>query len=103
MQGVVIAGETQPPFVHALTHLMNQTLGNAGSTVVYIPAGDVPAVDDVESIRELTADMEAGHVDLLLILGGNPVYTAPVDVPFLQALAKVQTRVHLSLYSDETS
>ena len=101
--GLVVAGESQPPVVHALAHLMNQTLGNAGSTVLYIPAGDMPPVDEVESIKELTADMEAGHVDLLVILGGNPVYTAPVDVPFLQALAKVQTRVHLSLYADETS
>jgi molybdopterin-containing oxidoreductase family iron-sulfur binding subunit len=100
---LVVAGESQPPAVHALVHLMNQTLGNAGATVVYLPAGDLPAGDEVESLRELTADMEAGHVDLLIILGGNPAYTAPVDVPFVQALAKVQTRVHLSLYADETS
>jgi MoCo/4Fe-4S cofactor protein with predicted Tat translocation signal len=100
---LVVAGESQPPLVHALAHVMNQALGNAGSTVVYISAGDMPAVDEVDSIKELTADMEAGHVDLLVMLGGNPVYTAPSDVPFKQALAKVQTRVHLSLYADETS
>jgi molybdopterin-containing oxidoreductase family iron-sulfur binding subunit len=47
--------------------------------------------------------MNAGRVDLLLILGGNPVYTAPADVPFAQALGKVQTRIHLSLHLDETS
>jgi molybdopterin-containing oxidoreductase family iron-sulfur binding subunit len=100
---LVIAGETQPPYVHAVAHLMNQMLGNIGATVVYVPASDMPAVDEVASLRELTADMDAGHVDLLLILGGNPVYTAPADVPFTQALGKVQTRVHLSLYADETS
>jgi len=100
---LVLAGESQPPAVHALAHLMNQALGNAGSTVVYVPAGDMPAVDDVASIKDLTADMDAGRVDLLIILGGNPVYTAPCDVPFAQAMAKVQTRVHLGLYSDETS
>jgi MoCo/4Fe-4S cofactor protein with predicted Tat translocation signal len=100
---LVIAGESQPPIVHALAHLMNQTLGNAGSTVLYIPAQDLPIVDEVASIKELTADIEAGHVDLLVIVGGNPVYTAPADVPFVQALGKVQTRVHLSLYADETS
>src|SRR4029079_8669613 len=47
--------------------------------------------------------MQAGKVDLLLILGGNPVYTAPADVPFSEALDKVQTRVRLGLYEDETS
>src|SRR5262249_25945490 len=39
----------------------------------------------------------------LLILGGNPVYTAPVDVPFAKAMEKVQLRVHLSQLEDETS
>jgi MoCo/4Fe-4S cofactor protein with predicted Tat translocation signal len=101
--GLVVVGESEPPFVHALAHAMNQALGNAGNTVLYIPAGDMPAVDEVESLKDLTADMEAGHVDLLIILGGNPVYTAPVDVPFAKAMGKVQTRVHLSLLADETS
>ena len=51
----------------------------------------------------LTADMDAGRVDLLVILGGNPVYTAPADIPFAAALGKVQNRVHLGMYEDETS
>jgi len=101
--GLVVAGESQPPVVHALAHAINQALGNAGSTVLYVPASDMPQIDEVESLKELTADMEAGHVDLLLILGGNPVYTAPSDIGFAQAMGKVQTRVHLSLYEDETS
>jgi molybdopterin-containing oxidoreductase family iron-sulfur binding subunit len=101
--GLVVAGESQPPVVHALAHAINQTLGNAGSTVLYVPASDMPEVDEVASLKDLTADMEAGHVDLLLILGGNPVYTAPSDIGFAQAMGKVQTRVHVSLYEDETS
>ena len=47
--------------------------------------------------------MNAGRVDLLVILGGNPVYTAPADLEFADALDKVPLRVHLSLYDDETS
>jgi molybdopterin-containing oxidoreductase family iron-sulfur binding subunit len=100
---LVIVGESQPPEVHALAHAMNQVLGNVGRTIVYTDAIESAPVDHLKSIRELTADMDAGHVDLLIILGGNPVYTAPVDVPFGQALGKVQTRVHLSLHEDETS
>jgi molybdopterin-containing oxidoreductase family iron-sulfur binding subunit len=100
---LVIAGESQPPAVHALAHAMNAALGNAGRTVIYTSSIEVSPVDHVQSLRELTADMAAGHVDLLVILGGNPVYTAPADVPFAAALDKVQTRVRLSLYDDETS
>lgn len=100
---LVIAGESQPPAVHALAHAMNQALGSAGQTVVYTTPVEAVPVDQVQSIRDLTTDMEAGKVDLLLILGGNPVYTAPADLPFARALEKVQNRVHLSLYEDETS
>ena len=100
---LVIAGETQAPIVHALAHAMNQALGNEGKTVVYTDAAELAPIDQVESIRELTADMTAGRVDLLVIIGGNPVYTAPADLPFVAALDNVQTRVRLGLYEDETS
>jgi molybdopterin-containing oxidoreductase family iron-sulfur binding subunit len=100
---LVLAGESQPPAVHALAHTMNQLLGNAGKTVVYLDPIELAPIDQLQSIRELTGDMTAGHVDLLIILGGNPVYTTPADVPFKDALGHVQTRVHLSLYTDETS
>src|SRR5262249_47094179 len=32
---LVVAGDHQPPEVHALAHVLNQTLGNVGSTVFY--------------------------------------------------------------------
>jgi molybdopterin-containing oxidoreductase family iron-sulfur binding subunit len=102
-RSLVVAGETQPPELHALANLMNQALGNIGTTVDFIPSIDPFPGDHLASLRELTADMDAGHVDLLVILGGNPVYTAPADVPFADALSRVLTRVHLSLYDDETS
>jgi molybdopterin-containing oxidoreductase family iron-sulfur binding subunit len=101
--GIVVAGDQQPAAVHALAHAMNAALGNAGTTVVYTdPVQPVPA-DQLQSLRELVDDMNGGRVDLLIILGGNPVYTAPADLRFGEALKKVATRIHLGLYDDETS
>ncbi len=100
---VVVVGDEQPAAVHALGHAINAALGNAGVTVVYTdPVGAEP-VDQIQSLRELTADMQAGKVDLLLILGGNPVYSAPADLGFGEALKKVAFSVHLGLYADETA
>jgi MoCo/4Fe-4S cofactor protein with predicted Tat translocation signal len=102
-RSLVIAGDGQPPAVHALAHAMNQALGNAGTTVVYTQTAEAEPINQLDSLRDLVADMNAGRVDLLVILGGNPVYTAPADLNFAEALAKPQLRVHLSLYGDETS
>ena len=100
---IVVAGESQPPVVHALAHAMNAALGNAGQTVLYTDSVEPHPVDQVQSIRELTAAMAAGEVDTLLIIGGNPVYTAPADLEFGDQMHKVRMRVHLSLHANETS
>ncbi len=102
-RGLVVAGDHQPPAVHALAHVMNDALANAGTTVVYTDPIEAEPVNQLESLRSLVADMNAGKVDALVIVGGNPVYTAPADLGFADAMAKVQMRVHLSLYEDETS
>ena len=59
--------------------------------------------DQGESLRELVADMNAGKVDSIVILGGNPVYSAPADLDFAGALKKVPTKAYLGLFPDETS
>jgi molybdopterin-containing oxidoreductase family iron-sulfur binding subunit len=100
---IVVPGDRQPPQLHALAHAMNVALGSAGSTVIHTDPVEVNPVDQMESIRELTREMHAGQVDVLVILGGNPAYDAPADLDFPGALSKVKTRVHLSLYDDETS
>ena len=102
-RSLVIAGDGQPPAVHALAHAMNQALGNAGKTVVYTQPVEAEPTNQLDALRDLVADMNAGKVDALVIVSGNPVYTAPADLGFAAAMNKVQLRAHLSLYDDETS
>jgi MoCo/4Fe-4S cofactor protein with predicted Tat translocation signal len=100
---LVLAGDSQPPAVHAVAHAMNEALGNVGTTVVYTDPVEAEPTDQLASLRDLVADMNAGTVDLLVIIGGNPVFTAPPDLELAQAMSQVRLRVHLSLYDDETS
>ncbi|GMV93170.1 MAG: quinol:cytochrome C oxidoreductase [Candidatus Hydrogenedentota bacterium] len=99
---VVVPGDGQPASLHALAHAMNDALGNAGKSVVYTDPVEAEPVNQIESLRELVRDMEAGKVHTLVILGGNPVYNAPADLNFAAALDKVSHRIHLGLYVDET-
>jgi molybdopterin-containing oxidoreductase family iron-sulfur binding subunit len=100
---LVLAGDGQPPIVHALAHAINAHLGNVGRTVTYTPSADANPLRELESLDDLVHAMDAGRVDLLLILGCNPVYTASVDLRFAERLARVNLRVHLGLYNDETA
>lgn len=100
---LVVVGDGQPPVVHALAHALNEALGNVGQTVFYTDPIEAHPVEQMASLRELVADMEAGQVQMLVILGGNPVFTAPADFRFADHLARVEFSVHLSLYEDETS
>ncbi len=101
---IVLVGKESSPRVHALAHAMNAALGNVGKTVFYTDPIEANSVDQAQSLRELVQDIDAGHVELLVIVSGNPAYNAPADLKLdFERLKKVNLRVHLSLYKDETS
>jgi MoCo/4Fe-4S cofactor protein with predicted Tat translocation signal len=100
---VVIAGDEQPAVVHAIAHAINTQLGNMGTTVLVSDPLEPAPTNQLASLAELVRDMNAGRVNALIILGGNPVFDAPSDLQFTKALDKVPFRAHHSLYYDETS
>src|ERR1700691_2237731 len=102
---IVIAGDHQPPAVHALAHSINQALGNVGKTVFYTELVDANPVNRNESLKSLVDDMRAGKVDLLLILSGNPVYDAPAELDFASVLQSgaVELKVFLGSHRNETA
>ncbi|HKR00088.1 MAG TPA: TAT-variant-translocated molybdopterin oxidoreductase, partial [Pyrinomonadaceae bacterium] len=103
-RSIVIVGDEQPAAVHALGHAMNEALGNIGKTVIYTEPVEARPEDHTQSLRDLVNDIDGGRVQVLVILGGNPVYTTPADLKLDQArMSKVALRAHLSLYKDETS
>jgi molybdopterin-containing oxidoreductase family iron-sulfur binding subunit len=100
---IVVPGDEQPPAVHAICHAINGFLGNTGITVLHTDAVASTPASQLASIGELVDDIRAGKVDALLILGGNPVYDAPADLRFGDALKQVAFTARLGLYEDETS
>jgi len=100
---LVIAGDYQPASVHAMAHAINVALGNVSKTVIYTQPVEAEPAEQLSSLRDLVADMNAGKVNTLLILGGNPVFDAPADLAFAGSLNKVPLRIHLGLYEDETA
>ena len=102
-RSLVVAGDNMSPAVHALAHAMNQALGNVGQTVSYTQPVEARPENQLSGLQELVGELNAGTVDFLLIVGTNPVYSAPSDLKFADALQKAPLRVHLGLYEDETA
>ena len=100
---LVIAGDHQPPAVHALAHAINDALGNVGNTVTYTDPVEAEPTNQYASLKDLTVDMSEGKVSLLMVLGGNPVYNAPADLNFAAAYQEVTTRIHLGQSQNETA
>jgi molybdopterin-containing oxidoreductase family iron-sulfur binding subunit len=101
--GIVIAGEQQPPIVHSLAAIMNEKLGNTGKTVFHTDSIEANPVDQLASLQDLVKDLDAGAVELLIVIGGNPAFTAPVELGMRDRLKKAKLRIRLGLYADETS
>ena len=101
-KGLVCAGSRMPAAVHTLAYIMNMALGNAGKTVSYLP-DPLVQIRGAEALRLLTGELNNGQVDTLLILGGNPVYDAPGEIGFADAISKANTSICLCPYHHETA
>jgi Fe-S-cluster-containing dehydrogenase component len=100
---VLVAGGSMSSPTRALVHRMNFYLGNFGLTVLAIPTVQAGARKAPETMAALARDMHAGAVTALIMFDSNPVYNAPADLDFAQAMQAVPFSVHLGLYRDETA
>jgi MoCo/4Fe-4S cofactor protein with predicted Tat translocation signal len=102
---VVIAGERQPPAVHALAQAMNVALGAADAGLVTVTAieGAAERVALSDQLAALTKSLTDGQVETLVVFEANPVYTAPGALAFGEALQKAQTVIHVGVLPDETA
>src|SRR5205823_2491174 len=101
-EAAVLVGERQPAEVHALGHLINESLGAFGATLRLVPDALTPAPGSA-GIAQLLRDIRAGAVDTLIITAHDPVGLAPAELELAQAIASIDHAVYLGLYEDETA
>ena len=94
---LVLAGYRQPLAVHLIAHVLNEALKNNGKTVQFQEAAAAEG-----TLAQLAELLNGGQVDTLVVLGGNPVYNAPVDLDWAKSQRKAKTVVRLAYYEDET-
>lgn len=101
-KAVVVIGEHLGAEAVAAGIEMNRKLGSLGSLQRFVPELDADLATGA-TLADLVEQINAGEVNSLLILGGNPAFTAPGDVPLKAAIAKLQDTIYLGEYDDETA
>ncbi|MGJ8638509.1 MAG: TAT-variant-translocated molybdopterin oxidoreductase [Opitutaceae bacterium] len=92
---LIVAGEHLPQSVHAIVIALNDALA---APVSYVAIPNAAA-----GLDKAVARLNKGDVKTLVILGGNPVYDAPVDLEFGAAVAKAESSIYVSGVINETS
>lgn len=100
---VVSIGNAHKPEVYAAIAAINLALGNAGNTVTYHELPYRENRDENQAFAEAVQELQNGSVDTVVLIGTNPVFTAPADLNFAAALDNAGTSIHLADYYDETS
>jgi molybdopterin-containing oxidoreductase family iron-sulfur binding subunit len=94
----VVAGERQPAEVHAVVAAINRAL--ATRCVGYTEPTVFEAGEPSHDLAPVVESLVRGEVRTLIVLGGNPAYTAPA---LAGELAGVEQSIYLGLYANETA
>ncbi|CAN5227134.1 TAT-variant-translocated molybdopterin oxidoreductase [soil metagenome] len=95
-RAAVVAGDRQPAEVHAVVAAIDRAL--ASTCVGYSEPVVFEAGEPSHDLAALTTALVRGDVETLVVLGGNPGYTAP-GLP----LARIEHSIYLGLYANETA
>jgi MoCo/4Fe-4S cofactor protein with predicted Tat translocation signal len=98
-KSLVLGGYRLPLAAHLLVVAINEALGAVGHTVDYHQTAETRE----GTLADLATALNAGQVQTLVILGGNPAYNAPINLNWPQAQAEAKTVIRLGYYQDETS
>jgi molybdopterin-containing oxidoreductase family iron-sulfur binding subunit len=100
-QSVIVVGASEAPETHALAFFLNVALGSAAFHAIAPTLGSSDLA--TQSLPDLASDIKANHVDTLVVLGGNPVYTSPADLALDRLLPSVRERIYLGAHENETA
>ncbi len=98
-----LTGPRQPAQIQAIVQSLNNRLGAADAAIRYVAPiiGDVS--DPLAGLRQLCTALDAKSADFVLVLGGDPVATAPPELGLDKKLRQVRYSLHWGEYQNETA
>ena len=103
-KAVIIAGAHLPAEVHAAVAVLNSFILRAPVSYYDQPEDPRGETNWTPHAQQLQAFVQAAAgASTVLILGANPVWTAPSDIDVAGALKKAKLSIHAGYYEDETA
>ena len=96
-RALVTCGSQQPAAVHAAVVAINQAIGVATTATPTNPS--TPA----STLSDLAEQISQGTIKTLIVLCGNPAFSAPTELGFDEVLGQVEQVIRLGSHVDETS
>ena len=106
-KSLIVAGAEQSPTVHGLIALLNIGLENVNRSVFFRDLNfsnySIIRKNSRHSIKALAEDIQGDRIETLIMVGGDLLYNSPVDLDFRTLIDKVDDKVHLSLFENQTN
>ena len=99
---VAIAG-TEDQLAHVAAYILNAVTGNVGKTMVFLDGSPPEALSRSEDVMALIEAMRNGQIDVLVVAGGNPVYSMPPSWGFRDVAGRVGFVAWLGEVPDESA
>ena len=100
-RAAILIGRELSPRAHELGARINHAIGAMNASIELRPQQELLA--NCRSIDDFARSLERGEIGSVLVLGGNPVYSAPRELRLQDNLNKVELTAHLTLTENETS
>jgi MoCo/4Fe-4S cofactor protein with predicted Tat translocation signal len=98
-ESLVVAGRNQSEQVHVLINAINSALSNIGETVSFYNI-EKDLVPNSSGLADLSKN---DTPSTLIMIGTNPIYTAPKAWGIENLIKKAEHTIHLNSHADETS
>ena len=100
--GSMLGSETEVATLAAV-NLLNFVCGNVGKTVRVDRPMSLSSLDGYADLLRFARSAHQGEIGALFFTEVNPIFSAPPDVNFSEALEKIPLTVALSSFMDETT
>ncbi|HXJ79449.1 MAG TPA: molybdopterin dinucleotide binding domain-containing protein [Candidatus Methylomirabilis sp.] len=84
-------------------NLLNAAVGAVGTRIRFSSESALGRVSPYAEMMKLVDAMNKGEIEVLVLVGVNPVYSMPAKSGFVEALAKVPTVVAVASRANETT